>query len=141
MSSVNFLEKREVGGGGAYELCRGRCAFARSHIWGVDSPIDGTASFYYTPLGMLVYVCVDGLEDGVYSLKLVTESGGECVLPPLYAKNGSAWCSALTGKISACQILGGKMKVSGHVCGRTVTVAKGSIRPPRLGETRLCVAE
>lgn len=143
MNTVKFSETEETVGGGAGELCRGRTAFASSHIWGVEADIDGTAQFYYTPLGMLVHVSVWGLEGNgdVYSLEVMTDGGGHCALPPLYSKNGSAWCSALTGKISACQILGGKVIVTRRVSGKNVTVATGSIRPPRICEVRLRAAE
>ena len=143
MNSTKNFEKRDTLEGGVGVLCRGRSAFANSSVWGVDTDIDGTAQFYYTPLGMLVYVSIEGLEEGcsVYSLELITNGGGRCALPPLYAKNGSAWCSALTGKISACQILGGKIVVSRSFAGKTVTVATGSIRPPSLCEMRMRAAE
>ena len=143
MNSTMILEKRETLEGGIGELCRGRSAFANSSIWGVDADIVGSAQFFYTPLGMLVYVSVGGLEEGcnVYSVELITKGGGRCTLPPLYSKNGSAWCSALTGKISACQILGGKIEISQSSMGKTVTVATGNIRPPRICEMRMRTAE
>lgn len=141
MNLVKTLERDNFAVGGAEELCRGRTVFAGSHIIGRENGVEGTASFYYTPLGMLVRVSVCGLEKGVYSLSVLTDDGGEFMLPPLYAQNGHAWCSALTGKISACRIFGGKITVTRREADITVDIADGRIRPPRIGEVSLRAAE
>ncbi len=141
MNLVKTLENGNFAVGGAEELCRGRTVFAGSRIIGRENGVEGTASFYYTPLGMLIRVSVCGLEDGVYSLSVLTDDGGEFMLPPLYAKNGNAWCSALTGKISACRIFGGTIMITRRETERTVGIAVGRIRPPRIGEVSLRAAE
>lgn len=141
MNSVKTLKNGNFAVGGAEELCRGRTVFAGSHIIGRENGVEGTASFYYTPLGMLIRVSVCGLDDGVYCLSVLTDDGGEFMLPPLYAKSGNAWCSALTGKISACRIFGGKIMIARCEADGTVYVAGGGIRPPRIGEVSLRTAE
>ncbi len=92
---------------------RGRRPFARAELEGngLDTDTSGSASFYYTPLGMLVCVAVKGLarERGVYTLAIASEEDGReletrCAIPPLYARGGYAWCSALTGKITPSDI-------------------------------------
>lgn len=137
------MEKREDSCGVVTELCKGRRAFASAHIDAKDTNIDGTACFYYTPIGMLVCVSVVGLEEngGVYSLEVVTESGGRFTLPPLYEKSGRAWCVSLTGKISACEILGGRINVMSDNSGDTEQAATGKIRSPMIGEFKLRAAE
>ncbi len=98
-------------------LGRGRTPFATVDIKGDGErgEIRGSADFYYTPLGMLVCASVGGLgkskeeRGGVYSLAFgerPAEAGISCAIPPLYERGGYAWCSALTGKISPCEILG-----------------------------------
>ena len=136
-------EKKEAVFGVASQLCRGRSAFAVSHINSTQTGIEGEASFYYTPLGMLVYVSVWGIDvttDEVYTLELVNDAGVSCILPPLYCKNGKAWCSALTGKIVASDILGGRIGVIKKRDGVSFRIAEGKIRPPRLDEIRLRLA-
>ncbi len=98
-------------------LGRGRTPFATVDIKGKGErgEIRGSADFYYTPLGMLVCASVKGLgrengkRGGVYSLSFgerPDEAGMSCAIPPLYERGGYAWCSALTAKISPCEILG-----------------------------------
>ena len=98
-------------------LGRGRTPFATVDIKGNGErgEIRGSADFYYTPLGMLVCASVKGLgkssgeRGGVYSLSFGdkgVDAGISCAIPPLYERGGYAWCSALTGKISPCEILG-----------------------------------
>ncbi len=137
LNSVKFYEKKEIFSTGVRELCRGRTAFAYANIAGENGIVEGTASFYYTPLGMLVYVCMCGLDEadgGVYSLEIRTKCGGCVTLPPLYCKNGNAWSAALTGKIATCDILGGRVIVGD-------SIAEGGIRPPILRELTIKEAE
>ncbi len=96
---------------GVGTLGRGRRPFAKAQLKGSadGSRMSGTASFYYTPLGMLVCVAVKGLsERGVYTLSLASGDGKEletrCAIPPLYSRGGYAWCSALTGKLAPSEI-------------------------------------
>ena len=97
---------------GVGAIGRGRRPFARAEIVGRTErgEAGGTASFYYTPLGMLVCVSIGGLEErGVYTMSLTDgdESDGvelKSAIPPLYARGGYAWCSAITGKILPGQI-------------------------------------
>ncbi|MBQ8818162.1 MAG: hypothetical protein IJZ83_06265 [Clostridia bacterium] len=101
---------------GVSELCRGRAPFAYADISDInekDGEIKGRASFYYTPLGLLACVTANGLDESVsvYPLSFVSKEGARWSLPPLYNKNGFAWCTALTGKISVCEILGGELRI------------------------------
>ncbi len=97
---------------GVGTLGRGRRPFAKADIVGREgeSETSGSASFYYTPLGMLICVAVKGLsEGGVYTLSLMSNDSGRemetrCAIPPLYSRGGYAWCSALTGKLSPSEI-------------------------------------
>jgi hypothetical protein len=97
---------------GVGTIGRGRRPFATARITSTEGTRKrGSVSFYYTPLGMLVCVAVGGLEDerGVYTLSLATwENGGyreiPCNIPPLYARGGYAWCSALTGKLTPSEV-------------------------------------
>ncbi|MBE6577697.1 MAG: hypothetical protein E7653_06120 [Ruminococcaceae bacterium] len=94
---------------GVGTLGRGRRPFAKAQLKG-EAHMSGTASFYYTPLGMLVCVTVKGLSDkGVYTLSLASNDGSKevqtrCAIPPLYSRGGYAWCSALTGKLAPSEI-------------------------------------
>ena len=126
--------------GGAAELGRGRHPFACADISGDGEcgSVRGKASFYYTPLGMLVCATVAGLgrDTGAYSLS-VSEDGErsgrasmQCAIPPLYERGGHAWCSALTGKISPCELLGKcitlrEMKYGGKVATGRIRCARG----------------
>jgi hypothetical protein len=126
--------------GGAAELGRGRHPFACADICGEgdSGSIHGKASFYYTPLGMLICATVGGLgrNRGIYSLS-VTEDDGvwrkapmQCAIPPLYERGGRAWCSALTGKISPCELIGKRItlwetKHGGKVATGKIRCARG----------------
>lgn len=141
---MKSFEKRDNIGGEKAELCRGRNAFAEAFLFGSSEKAEGLARFYYTPLGMLIHVTVSGLdaECGVYSLEMHTKSGGCCVLPPLYCRCGRAWLSALTGKISACDILGGKVCVKRSNSNKPFdTVAEGNILSSALEQITLMAAE
>ena len=128
---------------GTEALCRGRTPFASAYIYGetANGDINGYAELYYTPLGMLVKVGVSGLEDGVYSLSLGREGQIILFLPPLYAKNGSAWCTALTGKISASEILGTDINIIGYHEKERTDIAYGVIQSPLLKRFELMEAE
>jgi hypothetical protein len=124
LKTVELTEKEIIEGDmtqrcrwrGAGVLGKGRSPFAFADICGEDGhgTVKGRASFYYTPLGMLVCASVKGLDGkrSVYSLSLVSDKehvsnvSVQCAIPPLYERNGYAWCSALTGKISPCEIIG-----------------------------------
>ncbi|MBO5202989.1 MAG: hypothetical protein J6B72_00035 [Clostridia bacterium] len=147
MKTVELTEKEIVEGDmtqrcrwrGAGVLGKGRSPFAFADILGEDGHTDikGRASFYYTPLGMLVCASVKGLDGKrrVYSLSLVSDNEGtrdtamQCAIPPLYERNGYAWCSALTGKISPCEIIGRRiaMREMGND-GKRGAVASGVVR-------------
>ena len=82
---------------------------------------------------MLVCVALSGLkkERGVYTLSLVSGKENEmhvdrCTIPPLYAREGYAWCSALTGKLLPSDVRGKTVVIreSGSGSGR---VAVGKI--------------
>ena len=136
--------RREVGASlGADTLCRGRTPFATSEISAeVETEnVEGIAEMYYTPLGMLVRVGVTGLEDGVFSLILGKEGELNVYLPPLYARDGEAWCTALTGKISPSQILGGEIRIVEYRGFERINVAKGSIRSPLTPQISLAKAQ
>lgn len=141
---MNLFEKRDSIGGETAELCRGRNAFAEAYMLGSSEQTEGIARFYYTPLGMLIHVTVGGLdtEHGVYSLEMHTKSGGCCVLPPLYCRGGRAWVTALTGKISACDILGGKVCIGRSGSDNPFgTVAEGNIHSTAVEKITLMAAE
>ncbi|MBQ9112124.1 MAG: hypothetical protein IJY08_00925 [Clostridia bacterium] len=117
-AGVDLLRDEETARmfGGAAELGRGRKPFAFARICGdgEGGEIKGQASFYYTPLGMLVCATVKGLGGGrgVYSLSVSdgknrnARAALQCAIPPLYERGGHAWCSALTGKISPDELFG-----------------------------------
>lgn len=141
---VKSFEKRDTVVGGTAELCRGRTAFAEAYMLGESETAEGMARFFYTPLGMLIYVTVNGLdaEGGVYSLEMHTKSGGCCILPPLYCRGGRAWLSALTGKISACDIFGGTICIIRRISDKSEeTVAVGDIHSSALEKITLMAAE
>ena len=135
-------EKESVGAGilyGAGTLGKGRSPFAGVDIYGMGANrgVRGRADFYYTPLGMLICVSVKGLagENGVYCLSFVSaderseEVGMKCVIPPLYERNGYAWCSALTGKVSPSEIFGKRVVMRSLRRGyEKVEVASGVVR-------------
>ena len=118
MNAVTRRERRENMTGTVGTLCKGRTPIAYADICGESghAEVKGEAVFYYTPLGMLVCASVSGLEQGrgIYSLTLTDSLGHErgaenCIIPPLYARSGYAWCSALTEKLSPNELLGCKI--------------------------------
>ena len=124
--------------GSAQTLFCDRAPFAVANISHSDGacPINGRAELFYTPLGMFVRVLVRGLEDGVYSLTL--SSGEICIyLPPLYARGGEAWSEALTGKISASEMLHGCINVIEYDSDGGRPVACGNVRSPIVREMEL----
>ncbi len=143
MVSIAHSEHKESTCVGAEALCRGRTPFASAYIHGETQTgeVIGGAELYYTPLGMLVRVGVSGLVDGVYSLSLGREGEVSLFLPPLYARGGSAWCTALTGKISASEILGAEICVIEYREGERADVACGVVRSPLLSRFELMKAE
>lgn len=128
---------------GTDTLCRGRTPFAASEIKAETEmqDIEGIAELYYTPLGMLVRVGVTGLEDGVFSLILGKEGELNVYLQPLYARDGEAWCTALTGKISPSQILGGEIRIVEYRGFERIDLAKGIIRSPLIPQISLAKAQ
>ncbi len=103
-------------------LCQGRTPFAVAELHGKEkySSIRGRVDFYSTPAGVLVSAKISGLpsktgthcKSAVYGLCL--EEYGEherknekkhikkslsSVMPPLYERDGKAWCSVVTGKL------------------------------------------
>ena len=139
INKMNTVMQNGASNASVIELCRGRTAFAYASVSGETNSIEGTASFYYTPLGMLVHSCVCGLEaeDGVYSLEIRTKSGGTVTLPPLYARNGNAWGTALTAKTSILDVLGGRLVIRQ----KNKTLADCGIRPPMIMDTSIPKAE
>ena len=99
-------------------LCQGRRPFAVADMrGGVCYPsVRGQVAFYATPAGVLISADLSGLPGGsgngcgasVFGVCL--ESGrenacGSCprlcsLLPPLYERNGNAWCSVVTAKLA-----------------------------------------
>lgn len=132
------LEKRSIFEGTG-ELCRGRVPIAYADICGEQGygAVKGEASFYYTPIGVLVRASVSGLDgkSGVYSLSLTSPAGrrqsdaSESAIPPLYDRNGYAWCSALTKKLSPCELLGKRISMRAlHRGAEQEEIASGVIR-------------
>ena len=95
------------------ELWRNRAPIAYTLLYGNEEKSTGSTFFYCTPLGLIVCTSVCGLDDevGIYSLSFISKEGSVCKLPPLYNKDGYAWNMALTGKIYACELLGGEIKI------------------------------
>lgn len=117
---VKSPEYREI-------LCRGRRPFASAEIVGGEEfpQINGRVDFYLTPLGVLICADINGLpirEESsqravAYNFCINGDSAQKCnhcrntkascrVMPTVYEKNGSAWCSVLTKKISPSDIMG-----------------------------------
>jgi hypothetical protein len=120
---------------GVGAIGRGRRPFARALLKGTEENLgaSGTVSFYYTPLGMLVCVTLRDLnrERGVYTLTLSETDGEErnvrCAVPPLYARDGCAWCSALTGKLLPSEV-SGRTVVIRELGAYAETVAVGRVQ-------------
>ena len=136
MNTVKTKEKMDNMTATVGAICKDRTPIAFADICGEagHGRVKGEATFYYTPLGMLVCASVSGLEQGkgVYSLSLINghEHGtSDCAIPPLYARGGYAWCSALTGKISPHELLGCKiaMREAGRI-GECEEIASGVVR-------------
>lgn len=107
-------------------LYRDRTPLAYADIFGEYERTRGIANFFYTPLGILVNVSMKGLdkEIRVYGLSFISKEGARWRLPPLYNKNGCAWCSALTGKISVCELLGGEIIIESGTDGEEVALGE-----------------
>ena len=99
-------EKDGVPTGEIGALCKGREPIATAKISGRGElcEINGTVSFFYTPLGILVAASVWGLERGAYSMSITADSGRTQKIKTLYDKDGYAWCADVTGRISAREL-------------------------------------
>ena len=131
-------EKKENIWAGAYEiLCRGRVPFAKVEMRGNEShpSVFGTVDFYSTPVGVLVHAHVCGLPCKeksqnrarayrfcLYGQKEACASREEFViptkdhllcnvLPTVYEKDGTLWCSVLTGRILPVDLFGKVMSI------------------------------
>lgn len=123
---------------GAYEiLCRGRIPFAKAELHGNEEypNVRGSVHFYATPVGVLVHAEVVGLPRGGrntkramayrFCLQECQENGMArdgyitppkrylpCnVLPTVYEKDGTLWCSVLTGRILPADLFGKIMSI------------------------------
>lgn len=116
-----------------------RVPFAYAQIKGnsKNKEVIGEASFYHTPLGVLVSVWIKGFEAKrqTYNVGLEDKCGrkqGRCVLPPLYERGGYAFFSSLTGKLTPGEIFNNRISVSRYsTCGHD-EVAYGYIEPALL---------
>lgn len=129
---------REYSLRGAAALGRDREPFALAVICGSadSSEISGEASFYYTPLGVLVSVWMKGFEarHATYNITISDTADarmGTSSLPPLYERGGYAFFSSLTGKLSPAEVLGKRLAVSKYECGGYTEVASAHILPER----------
>ena len=105
--------------GGLYDhVCWGRRPFAVAELRGNDGypSVRGRVWFYATPAGVLISADLSGLPDtaeqnermgAAFRVCLESEKGRSChtprlcsLIPPLYGRNGSAWCEVVTGKLS-----------------------------------------
>ena len=96
-----------------------RAPFATAMIKGNENNrnIIGEASFYYTPLGVLISVWIKGFEAKrlTYDIKIEQRCGRRekgCILPPLYERGGHAFFSSLTGKLTPGELCDGRISVS-----------------------------
>lgn len=143
---------------GAYgHLCHGRRPFAIADIRGSACypSVIGTVSFYATPAGVLISADLSGLPQttkkgrgavfGVCFASRESERCGHCpklcsVLPPLYERNGNAWCSVVTGKLSPSDLIDRRVILRERSdrcpgdCGREI--ASGNVTSPDYSHTR-----
>ncbi len=111
-----------------------RSPFARAQIRGncQNESIVGEASFYHTPLGVLISVWIKGFEAKrqTYNIRIEENCArrrSACMLPPLYERGGYAFFSSLTGKLTPGEILNGKIIVSRYCACSDEDIAFGYI--------------
>ena len=102
-------------------LCMGRSPLATARLKGASegSALWGRVDCYGTPAGLRISVTVNGLPHGsktgfsIYRLCLEREDGYFlcAVIPPLYERNGSAWCSVITRKLELSDLMGGRLSI------------------------------
>lgn len=112
-----------------------RAPFATARILGnsKNQGIVGEASFYYTPLGVLVSVWIKGFEAKrlTYDIKIEKKRGSkdsDCILPPLYERGGYAFFSSLTGKLTPSELCDARICVSRYHAHENEEVACGHIQ-------------
>ena len=125
-------------------LCLGRTPLATAMLKGTveGAPIEGRVDCYGTPAGVRISVTVGGLPKGmnngfsVYRLCVEKEEGHFlcAVIPPLYEKNGTAWCSVITRKLVPSELIGKRLSVrvwrSGCDCREGRSLAEGVLLCP-----------
>ena len=136
-------------------LRRGRHPFASAELRGgyAHPGVKGEISFYDTPAGVLVSARLQGLPgrggtthaSTVYGFCLGERESDTCsvgcgrncrfcrIMPSLYEKDGNAWCSFLTRKLSVSDLEGRRITLRE----RTVEypgfpVASGALRTPHM---------
>lgn len=104
--------------GERYELlCRGRSPSAMATLKGTvkNKEIEGSVCFYSTPIGMVINARISGLDrcsdEGIYRFGFYTHSKDEdrrikSVMPIMYEREGRAWGSSLTSKMSVSDFSG-----------------------------------
>ncbi|MBE6536213.1 MAG: hypothetical protein E7677_06325 [Ruminococcaceae bacterium] len=122
-------EKEGVLTGKMGALCRGREPIAKADISGRGElcDINGTVSFFYTPLGILVAASVWGLRGGAYSMSITERGGRTREIRTLYGKDGYAWCADLTGRLSARELSESRIELC-RIGSDGGSVAGGSVK-------------
>ena len=128
-------EQRAYSLGGISAVGGDRAPFATALIKGnaKNQNIIGEASFYYTPLGVLISVWIKGFEAKrlTYDIKIEQKRGARdigCILPPLYERGGHAFFSSLTGKLTPRELCDGRISVSRYRESGNEEVACGYIQ-------------
>ena len=121
------IEKESGLSGRMAILCRGRAPIAKAKLAGENSCVNGTVSFFYTPLGMLVCASIWGLERGAYSMSITEDGGKAREIKTLYDRDGYAWCADVTGRLSPVELTKARIELyklgnSGH------SIAVGSVK-------------
>lgn len=121
------MEKESAFGGRMAVLCRGRAPIAKARLEGENGCINGTVSFFYTPLGVLVCASICGLEHGAYSMAITEDGGKAREIKTLYDKDGYAWCADIMGRLSPQELTKSRIELckigsNGH------SIAVGSVK-------------
>lgn len=145
-------------------LCKGRLPFANANLTGEDGfpSVCGSVEFYSTPMGVLICAQVRGLpcdtvqgkKPKAYGICLGNSTSSErreqafctghlylgkhrapcTAMPTLYEKNGSLWCSVMTGRITPADLAGKMIRV--HESTGSCPMIDHSLRQIARGEIR-----
>ncbi len=125
--------------GGCGILCKGRYPYATAELRGsCDYPsARGRFALYATPTGVVVSAELRGLPAGAVLRLCLKREGETCVsatcFPLLYERNGEAWFTDLTERISPWERSGGEiaLTVTDAREEKGTVVARGTLRSSR----------